>query len=196
MSQYQQNPQQPQQPQQPYGYGTPQPPAPKPKMSRGKKIGIGFGIFFALIVVGAVASGGEDTADGEKDQVAAEQPKDQAPAAKDDKPAEEKPKDEPEPEAPAEKKSQAEEFKAFIAKNGTPQEQDAAKHVVKVQGAGEQNDILDSAEIHTDYTGGIVGPHTGDGKLLASAFADWRDSKNGLVTVYDSAGEILSNGNF
>lgn len=93
-------------------------------------------------------------------------------------------------------KSPGEQFKAFVSKNGTPTEKDAVKHVTKVQGADEQNDILDSAEVHTDYTGGMFGSDASKGKLLASAFADWKDSKNGLVTVYDKDGEMLSNGNF
>lgn len=92
--------------------------------------------------------------------------------------------------------SQAEQFKAFVAKNGTSGEKDAAVHVTKVQGSEEQNDMLDSAEIHTDYTGDIMSGDTGKGKLLASAFADWKDSENGLVTVYNATGDILSNGNF
>lgn len=93
MSEHQQTPEQPQPPS---GYGPPQPPAPKPRMSRGKKIGIGVGIVFTLIIVGSIAGGGEDSGDTGKDKAAAEQPKDQAPAAKDDKPVEEA-KDKPEP---------------------------------------------------------------------------------------------------
>ncbi|WP_405845523.1 hypothetical protein OG528_05720 [Streptomyces platensis] len=51
-------------------------------------------------------------------------------------------------------------------------------------------------KMSTDFTGGLMGPHQSEGKLIASAFADWKESKNGLVTVYDVKGEILSNGNF
>ncbi|WP_327707524.1 hypothetical protein [Streptomyces decoyicus] len=47
-----------------------------------------------------------------------------------------------------------------------------------------------------DFTGGMLGPHQSEGKLIASVFADWKQSKNGLVTRYDAQGEILSNGNF
>lgn len=95
----------------------------------------------------------------------------------------------------ASKASQAEQFKAFVAKNGTPKEKDAVAHVLKVQGADQQNDILDSADVYTDFTGGLMGEGSGL-KLIASAFADWKDSKNGLVTVYDADGEIITNGNF
>ncbi|CAM5515274.1 hypothetical protein ACFUV2_28945 [Streptomyces pilosus] len=94
------------------------------------------------------------------------------------------------------KASQAEQFKAFVQKNGTPQEKEAVAHVTKVQGADEQNDILDAADVHTDFTGGITGEGTGPAKLIASAFADWKQSENGLVTVYDAEGELLGNGNF
>ncbi|RFC73881.1 hypothetical protein [Streptomyces sp. AcE210] len=94
------------------------------------------------------------------------------------------------------KASQAEQFKAFVAKNGTPKEKAAVAHVLKVQGADQQNDILDSADVYTDFTGGLMGEGSGPSKLIASAFADWKDSKNGLVTVYDADGEIITNGNF
>ncbi|MFF1397243.1 hypothetical protein ACFVZD_25960 [Streptomyces sp. NPDC058287] len=96
----------------------------------------------------------------------------------------------------ASKASQAEQFKAFVAKNGTPKEKAAVAHVLKVQGADQQNDILDSADVYTDFTGGLMGEGSGPSKLIASAFADWKDSKNGLVTVYDADGEIITNGNF
>ncbi|MEU3281606.1 hypothetical protein [Streptomyces antibioticus] len=94
------------------------------------------------------------------------------------------------------KKTQAEEFTDCVNKNGTPTEKTAVKHVTKVTGADKQNNILDNAEIYTDFTGGIVGPHAGEGKLIASAFTSCYESDNGLVTVYDKDGEILANANF
>ncbi|MFE1289317.1 hypothetical protein [Streptomyces sp. NPDC058751] len=94
------------------------------------------------------------------------------------------------------KQSQAEEFTACVNKSGTPTEKAAVKHVTKVTGADKQNNVLDSAEIYTDFTGGITGPHTGEGKLIATAFTSCYESDNGLVTVYDKNGEILSNANF
>ncbi|MCT7353988.1 hypothetical protein N4P33_17750 [Streptomyces sp. 15-116A] len=94
------------------------------------------------------------------------------------------------------KASQAEQFKAFVRKNGSPQEKEAVSHVTKVQGADEQNDILDAADVYTDFTGGLMGEGTGPAKLIASAFADWKQSENGLVTVYDANGELLGNGEF
>ncbi|MEU0286235.1 hypothetical protein [Streptomyces sp. NPDC006147] len=94
------------------------------------------------------------------------------------------------------KASQAEQFKAFVKENGTAQEKEAVAHVTKVQGADDRNDIFDTADVYTDFTGGIMSEGTGPAKLIASAFADWRQSENGLVTVYDADGELLGNGQF
>lgn len=41
-----------------------------------------------------------------------------------------------------------------------------------------------------------MGEGLGPAKLLTSAFADWKQSKNGLVTVYDADGELLGTGEF
>lgn len=186
-------------PQQP-GWGAPQPP-PK-KSNTGKIVGFScLGAVVLLIVIGAIGaafSGGSSTADtSSKPAPAASRstsaPAEEPPAAEPStkkSPAEEPPAEEPK------EQSQADQFKAFVEKNGTAAEKKAAKHVTRVQGADKQNNILDTAEIHTDYTGGLLGPHGGDGKLLASMFAEWKTSENGLVTVYDSAGKILANGNF
>ncbi|MGW0553236.1 hypothetical protein ACWDZ6_03310 [Streptomyces sp. NPDC002926] len=183
-------------PQQPYQGGPApyQPPLPPKKgMSAWAIVGITLGSIFAfLIVIGIAVGGGSDTSDKPSD----------TPAAAPEKPAEEKASD-PKPAAkkqaarePAKELSQADKFKAFIAKNGTAPERAAVKHVTKVQGADKQNDMFDSADIYTDFSGGLMGPHQGEGKLIASAFADWKSSENGLVTVYDKNGELLSNGNF
>ncbi|MYY11891.1 hypothetical protein GT204_24035 [Streptomyces sp. SID4919] len=94
--------------------------------------------------------------------------------------------------------SQATQFKAFVNKNGTPKEKDAVSHVTKVQGAEDVDGLLNTADIYTDYTGGLMGQGMGPSKLLASAFADWRktDDGGGLVTVYDADGEMIGNGNY
>ncbi|WP_247615838.1 hypothetical protein [Streptomyces sp. MK37H] len=140
-----------------------------------------------IVVISVATGGGKDDSDSGKSDTAAAAPEEPKTEKKTDaQPAEDKPADKP----------QAQQFKDFVTKNGTPTEKTAVQHVTKVQGADEQNDVLDSAEVWTDYAGGMMGPHASDGKLLASAFADWRDSKNGLVTVYDAKGEILANGNF
>ncbi|MET8094844.1 hypothetical protein ABZV29_00015 [Streptomyces sp. NPDC005236] len=67
--------------------------------------------------------------------------------------------------------------------------------------AAEGNTDAAKADVYTDYSGGMFGPHANDGKLIASAFADWqksrgKSSENGLVTVYDKGAETLSNGKF
>ncbi|WP_399885965.1 hypothetical protein ACGH7X_16160 [Streptomyces sp. BBFR51] len=173
----------------------------------GMKTKIVLGAVVGLVVIGAVSAnsdegGGDGRSDGrtsassgEKsggDKSGGAQDGEQPGGASDAKPAEDKPAE----DKAAEKASQAEQFKAFVQKNGTAQEKDAVAHVTKVQGADEQNDILDAADVYTDFTGGIMGEGTGPAKLLASAFADWKDSENGLVTIYDADGELLGNGQF
>ncbi|MGW7491558.1 hypothetical protein [Streptomyces sp. NPDC054786] len=170
--------------------------APPPKkMSAGAKVGIGCGgAFGALVLIGVIAaamSGSDTTSQAVKPHKPAAAPVKER-AKGDAKPAEDKPKVKPK----AAPKSPADRFKAFVAKSGSANEKAAIGHITKVQGAEEQNDILDSVDIYTDFTGGLLGPHQSEGKLIASAFADWKDSKNGLVTIYDAKGEILANGNF
>ncbi|MDX3582525.1 hypothetical protein [Streptomyces europaeiscabiei] len=101
-------------------------------------------------------------------------------------------------EKKADDKSQAQQLKDCVSKDGTPTEQKAVTHVTKVTGASN-GEILGAAEVFTDFTGGVTGPHPAEGKLIASAFAScWetKDGKSGLVTVYDKDGELLSNGNY
>ncbi|MFC5216759.1 hypothetical protein [Streptomyces coerulescens] len=186
----------PQQPTQP-GYGYPQqpgwggpPPQPPKKRSIGKILGITGAVLVGLIVIAAVAGGGDDSTDGSN--------KDKAVAATSNKPkaAEEQAADEPAKEEPAEDKSQAEQFKDCVAKSGTDSEKAAVDHVTKVTGTDKSNDILDAAEVFTDYKGGFLSKNAGDAKLIASAFASCYESKNGLVTVYGSDGDMISNGNY
>lgn len=93
-------------------------------------------------------------------------------------------------------KTQVEEFTACVNKTGTPTEKTAVKHVTKVTGADKRNNILDAAEVFTDFTGGLMGPHQGDAKLIATAFTSCYESDNGLVTVYGEDGEMIANANF
>lgn len=93
-------------------------------------------------------------------------------------------------------KSQAQTFADCVNKNGTPTEKAAAKHITKVTGTDKRNDVLDNAEVYTDFTGGLVGPHQGEGKLIAAAFTSCYKSDNGLVTVYDRNGKILATDNY
>ncbi|MFG2538349.1 hypothetical protein ACGFU4_24265 [Streptomyces sp. NPDC048511] len=166
----------------------PQQPQPKKSWFARHKVLTAVGGVFAFIVVVSIATGsGEDSPkDSGTTAASSQQQADAAPAEKaDNKPAEEK-----------KELSQADQFKAFIEENGTATEKAAATHITKVQGADESNGILDAADVYTDFTGGLMGPHQGEGKLLASAFADWKHSKNGLVTIYDEDGELLANGKF
>jgi hypothetical protein len=94
------------------------------------------------------------------------------------------------------KKTQAEEFTDCVNKTGTATEKKAVKHVTKVTGADKRNNILDSAEVFTDFTGGLAGPHQGEAKLIATAFTSCYESDNGLVTVYGEDGELIANANF
>ncbi|MET9989370.1 hypothetical protein ABZ061_07360 [Streptomyces mutabilis] len=159
----------------------------------GMKTKIALGAVVGIAVIGAVSAnsgdgGGEAKSDNRTSAGAEEKPGGaKGNGTSDAKPAEDK---------AAEKASQADQFKDFVQKNGTPSEKEAVSHVTKVQGAEEQNDILDAADVYTDFTGGIMGEGTGPAKLIASAFADWKQSENGLVTVYDADGELLGNGNF
>jgi hypothetical protein len=159
------------------------PPQPRRSWFARHKVLTAIGAFIAVCAVGGIASGGgqDGEGDGGSGTAVSAPRKKNAPEQADARPAD---------------RSQARRFGDFVSRNGTPAEKAAATHVTKVQGADEQNDVLDSAEVWTDYTGGMMGPHASDGKLIASAFADWKDSRNGLVTVYDAEGEILSNGNF
>ncbi|PWI09707.1 hypothetical protein DIZ27_14260 [Streptomyces sp. NWU339] len=163
-------------------------PAPQPPKRRGvsKVIGLGCAGILGLILVVSVAAtvmdGGSDSTDTGK--------KDRAVAA-------EEAKEEPAKGGPGEgAKSQAEEFRACVAESGTPTEKEAVKHVTKVTGADKRNDILDSAEVFTDFSGGLTGPHAGEGTLIASAFTSCYESENGLVTVYGKDGEPLATGNY
>ena len=189
---------QPQYPQQQPGRGAPQPgygpppPQPPKKRSAGKIVGFGclgvLALFVLIGIVGAALSGGSkdsaDTSNKDKAVTASEKPK----ADKTDK-AKETP-------AKVETKTQAEEFKACVAKSGTPTEKKAATHVTKVTGADKQNNILDAPEVYTDFTGGFMSSHAGDAKLIASAFGSCYESKNGLVSVYGKDGDLIANANY
>lgn len=161
-------------------------PMPPQKKKRGKGClfaALGAAVF-AVIIVAASSNDGDDTSSSPKPSVP------QTTAA-----ASAEPSGAPEPSSPAE------QFTAYVKAKGTQAEQEAVAHVTKIQGADSDNDILDTADIYTDYTGDLVSGDASSGKLIASAFADWqasrgKDSKNGLVTVYNKSGELLSNGKY
>jgi hypothetical protein len=147
---------------------------------------IGFVVMLVvLVIIGAIASSGGDSTSPApaKTPAATTTPARSAPAKA----------------APA--VSLVKQFTTYTAKHGTANEVSAVKHVTKIQGADSKNDVLDSAEVYTDYTGDMLSSDASKGKLIASAFADWqasrgKDSKNGLVTVYNADADLLSNGNY
>lgn len=155
-----------------------------------KKRYIAGGIVAAAVVIGVATSGGGEGGDS-KDTA---KPATPVSAAADDKSGD-KSNDKP-------RQSVAEGFRTYVEENGTVGEKAAIGHVTKVQGADRNNDILDSAEVYTDFTGDLMDSEaTGSAKLIASAFADFqasrdKDSKNGLVTVYNASGSMLGNGKY
>ncbi|MET9472521.1 hypothetical protein [Streptomyces sp. NPDC002922] len=187
----QQYPQQPQPgwvgPQQP-GYGTPPFQPQPPKKSKAGKI-VGFGCLgvvalFVLIGIAAAAGGGngDSTDTGAKDKAVT---------------AGRTPESDKAEATPTQKtKTQAEQFKACVAKSGTATEKKAVQHVTKVTGADKRNDILDAAEVYTDFSGGLMSDSQGDAKLIASAFTSCYESKNGLVSVYGQDGDLIANANY
>ncbi|AXI87913.1 hypothetical protein SAM9427_20425 [Streptomyces sp. ETH9427] len=161
------------------------------------KTKIALGAVVGLVVIGAVSANTGDDGTGSADKGTSASADRQSGGAKDAGADAGQSSEKAEKTEKAEKKlSQTEQFKAFVEENGTAQEKEAVSHVTKVQGADEQNDILDTADIYTDFTGGLMGEGSGPAKLIASAFADWKQSENGLVTVYDADGELLGNGQF
>ncbi len=163
----------------------------------GMKTKIALGAVVGLVVIGAVSANTGDDGTGSADKGTSASADRQSGDAKDAGADAGQSSEKAEKTEKAEKKlSQTEQFKAFVEENGTAQEKEAVSHVTKVQGADEQNDILDTADIYTDFTGGLMGEGSGPAKLIASAFADWKQSENGLVTVYDADGELLGNGQF
>jgi hypothetical protein len=198
------NPQYPQQPghgypQQPHGqqpYGQPPFPQPQPPKKRGtgKIVGLGcLGIVALFVLIGIVAAvaGG-----GGSDKASDSSSKDKAVTATDKATTDDKPKDTSAAKKPAKQKTQAEEFQACVAKSGTATEKAAVKHVTKVTGADKRNDVLDNAEVYTDYTGGFMSSNQGDAKLIASAFTSCYESDNGLVSVYGQDGDLIANANY
>ena len=95
---------------------------------------------------------------------------------------------------PAEQTETA-KFLACVRSKGTEFEKLAARNVTKVTGANKMRGYLDMPKIFTSYSGGMF-KHSGEGVLLASAFATCYTSENGLVTVYDRDGHVLGNGQF
>ncbi|WP_431951199.1 hypothetical protein [Actinacidiphila sp. bgisy167] len=203
------NPQQPQQPgwggQQP---GFPQQPVPPqftpqfadPGKKRSKAklgcLGCG-GVLAAVIVIGAIAAvAGSGSGGSVSDSASSSSASSGSAPATTSSSASANPG-----KAAPPRLSTVDAFKAYAKAHESAKTREAAAHVTKIQGADVNNDILDSADIYTNYTGGLTSADTGSAKLLASAFADFQSSrgkasKNGLVTVYGADGDILGNGNY
>lgn len=86
----------------------------------------------------------------------------------------------------------ADRFRAFVNSHGTSAERAAVSHVTEVHRPAPPAGDPDSADVHTDFTGGPPGGGTRPARLIAAAFADWKHDERGRVTVYDSAGGRLA----
>ncbi|MET7904004.1 hypothetical protein ABZS86_22185 [Streptomyces sp. NPDC005355] len=190
-----QPPQQPGYAQQP---GYPQPPVPPKKRSKAKLGCLGV---LAVIVIGgiasAVGSGSDDSSAGAASSAASTGSSKGTSSSK----SRGSSKGTGSAKTAAPQQSTVDAFKAYVKEHESAKTREAAAHVTKVQGADKNNDIMDTADIYTDYTGDLASADTGNAKLLASAFADFQAgrgqaSKNGLVTVYNADGDILSNGKY
>lgn len=175
----------------PYGgYGPP--PAPTPPPPRKRKTGkVIAGIAGGVVLLGIIVSATSDPKDTSSDDA---RTTDTAPAVQ-----EPKEKTEEQPKAVEEDKpaaTEADRFEACVSDKGTPTEKAAVKHVTKVSGVEDFNNILDAPDVFTDFTGGLMGSDTGQAKLVASAFASCYESENGLVTIYGSDGDMIANGKF
>lgn len=93
------------------------------------------------------------------------------------------------------KGSVADQFKSWVKAHGLPGERSAVKHITKIQ--YQHNSVMSTADVYTNLSSaGMENYDTG--KLIASAWADWKSTKNGagLVTVYGPDGGLISNGNY
>lgn len=88
------------------------------------------------------------------------------------------------------------DFKAFVTSNGTPQEQEAVNHVTKIK----SDEWMATADIHTDLTQdkGLSTKGMDMGNLISSSYAEFNptDEGDGMVTIYDSSGGVLTIGNY
>jgi len=93
-------------------------------------------------------------------------------------------------------------FKAFVNRHGTAPQKSAVSHVTAVEWIDERDGVPTAVDVHTDFTGGLTGKGPGPSRLIATAFAHWihaHDSPvtdDGLVTVYDTDGDLIGGGNF
>ncbi|MFH9426065.1 hypothetical protein [Streptomyces sp. NPDC017529] len=91
----------------------------------------------------------------------------------------------------AQSKKHARDFRAWIGSHGTPDQKEAASRVQSI--IGEWDDKTGNAYISTDINGGTkpVKDAMATARSLATAFDDWKDAKEGYVSVYDVFGNAL-----
>lgn len=105
-------------------------------------------------------------------------------------------KDSGEKKSAAPQKGEADYFKDCVSKSGTATEKKAVQHVVKITGVDRKNDILDSADVYTDFTGGFASDDSGSANLIVAAFGSCYESNNGLVTIFGEDGNMITNGQY
>ncbi|MEV4613367.1 hypothetical protein AB0K43_12305 [Kitasatospora sp. NPDC049258] len=88
-----------------------------------------------------------------------------------------------------------EEFKAFVAANGTANQKKAVQHVQKINMPVRLDGISGIVDVFTDLDGDFLAD-AGTAKLLTEAFAEWKSARNGLVNVFNADGKALANGLF
>jgi hypothetical protein len=163
-----------------------------PKKSRGKTLGFGcLGFIVVFIIIAVAANAGKSTSsssDASSSSVKQSQPS----SAASDSSSGDSSNSGSSNDGTSDASSDIDKFKNCVSSSGTAEEKSAVTHVTKLQGNAM------GADVYTDYSGGMMGPDQGNGKLIASAYASCTKSDTGsdLVTVYDKDGQILSNGNF
>ncbi|MEW2130208.1 hypothetical protein [Streptomyces sp. NPDC005435] len=91
----------------------------------------------------------------------------------------------------ARSKANAREFRAWAAAHGTGAQKSAAARVDRVIGTWDAQ--AGNAYVSTDIGGGRtpVADPQGTADAIAEAFASWKDSAAGLVSVYDVYGNAV-----
>ncbi|GLW49765.1 hypothetical protein Stsp02_54260 [Streptomyces sp. NBRC 14336] len=97
----------------------------------------------------------------------------------------------PEDTDSAQSEKNAAEFRAWAEKNGNAEEKDAVGRVQRI--LGEWDSKTGNAYVSTDINGGKseVKDPQGAANTIAEAFAEWKDSDQGYVSVYDVFGNAM-----
>ncbi|MFP3991464.1 hypothetical protein U9R90_29170 [Streptomyces sp. E11-3] len=88
-------------------------------------------------------------------------------------------------------KKNAAEFRTWVSTHGTDEQKEAATRVQRI--IGEWDADTGNAYVSTDINGGPTPVEDGmaAAAAVASAFDDWKDAKQGSVSVYDVFGNAL-----